>query len=70
MTEIYDGGWSGRGVVRRLPEILQYFGGAEGKVFGKNRPAAKRRKDAALILEAALQSLRAGTPDTSPAGLL
>lgn len=69
-TEIYDGGWGGRGVVRRLPEILEYFGGAQCKALGEKRLAAKRRKDAAEILEAVLQSLRADTPDISSARLL
>lgn len=63
-TEIGDGGWGGRGVVRRLPEILEYFGGPQGKALGEERLAAKRRKDALAILEAVMPALRAGPSGT------
>ena len=56
-TEVYDGGWGGRGVVHRLPEIMEYFGGAELRALGEKRLAAKRRRDAEVLLEAMLQSL-------------
>jgi phenylpyruvate tautomerase PptA (4-oxalocrotonate tautomerase family) len=62
-TEIFDGGWGGTGVVRRLPEIMEYFGGPDGPEFralGEQRLAAKRRKDVIAILEATLQIARGG----------
>jgi phenylpyruvate tautomerase PptA (4-oxalocrotonate tautomerase family) len=68
-TEVYDGGWGGRGVVRRLPEIMEYFGGAEFKELGEKRLATKRRKDAAVILEAVIQSLRDDRPVASSIGI-
>jgi hypothetical protein len=37
-TEIYDGVWGGRGVIRRLPEIMEYFGGADCKELGGESP--------------------------------
>jgi hypothetical protein len=64
-TEVYDGGWGGRGVVRRSPEIMEYFGGVELKAIDEKRLAVKRRKDAEVILEAILHSLRDYTQDTS-----
>jgi phenylpyruvate tautomerase PptA (4-oxalocrotonate tautomerase family) len=53
-TEVVDGGWGGQGVVR---QIMEYFGGAELRALGEKRRATKRRKDAAVILQAVLQAL-------------
>ncbi|WP_429809228.1 tautomerase family protein [Ensifer sp. B1-9] len=56
-TEIDDGCWGGRGAVRRLPEIMESFGGETFRTLGEKRLAHKRRRDAAKILEAAAQSI-------------
>lgn len=66
-TEVFDGGWGGRGVIRRLPALMEYFGGAELKALGEKRLATKRRRDAAGILEAILQCLSDGSSDASTA---
>ena len=61
-TEIFDGGWGGRGVVRRLPDIMEYFGGPQGPEFrarGEQRLAAKRRRDIITLLQDALQIAQA-----------
>lgn len=57
-TEIFDGGWGSRGVVRRLPDIMEYFGGAELRALGEKRLSAKRRREIVAILEAALELAR------------
>lgn len=51
-TEIPDGRWGGRGVIRRLPEFLAYALGPEAAEDGRHRLAARRR-DAALAVIAA-----------------
>lgn len=61
-TEIFDGGWGSRGVVRRLPDIMDYFGGAQARLVGKERLAAKRRRDVVAFLEAALDAARNADP--------
>ncbi len=52
--------WHGqpKGVVRRLPDIMEYFGGPAFRELGEKRLAAKRRRDTIAILEAALQCAR------------
>ncbi|RQR56464.1 Tautomerase enzyme [Burkholderia sp. Bp9140] len=57
-TEIDDGCWGSRGVVRRLPDIMDYFGGAPLRAVGERRLAIKRQADAIGILEAMLEALR------------
>lgn len=52
-TEIADGRWGGRGVIRRLPEFLSYVLGAEAAAAGALRLARRRRDEAIAILEAA-----------------
>lgn len=61
-TELSDGCWGSRGVVRRLPDIMEYFGGPEFRALGERRLAAKRRADATKMIEAISQSLRVGAP--------
>ncbi|RKP48150.1 tautomerase family protein [Trinickia fusca] len=61
-TELNDGCWGSRGVVRRLPDIMEYFGGPECRTLGERRLAAQRRADAAKMIEAISQSLRVGAP--------
>ncbi|VWC51262.1 tautomerase family protein [Burkholderia lata] len=57
-TEIDDGCWGSRGVVRRLPDIMEYFGGATPRALGEQRLAIKRRTDAIAALEAVLAAMR------------
>lgn len=58
-TEIDDGCWGSRGAVRRLPEIMENFGGMALRKLGETRLATKRRADAARIIETLLGSLDA-----------
>lgn len=62
-TEIYDGCWGGRGAVRRLPDIMESFGGETFRAVGEKRLVDKRRRDAARFLEAAAQSMLDGLPE-------
>jgi phenylpyruvate tautomerase PptA (4-oxalocrotonate tautomerase family) len=52
-TEVSDGCWGSRGGVRRLPDIMAYFGGAPLRALGERRLADKRRRDAQAIFAAA-----------------
>ena len=64
-TEIFDGGWGGRGVIRHLPDIMAYFGGAEADVFrreGEARLAEKRRGDLVAGLRTLLAALDVPVP--------
>jgi phenylpyruvate tautomerase PptA (4-oxalocrotonate tautomerase family) len=56
-TEIFDGGWGSRGVIRRLPEIMKFFD-PKLEAVGKQRLVNKRRKDVVAFLEAALEAAR------------
>lgn len=53
-TEIPDGRWGGRGVIRRLPEFLTYVLGEEAGQEGARNLAARRRRDALEIVRAAI----------------
>lgn len=57
-TEIDDGCWGSRGAVRRLPDIMDYFGGAALRTLGERRLAIKRQADAIGLLEAMLDAMR------------
>jgi len=57
-SEIPDGGWGSRGVIRRLPDIMEYFHGADGRETGVQRLAAKRRRDGAENLETLTTAVR------------
>ncbi|MCW7536948.1 Tautomerase enzyme [Aquabacterium sp. A7-Y] len=57
-TEVFDGGWGSRGVIRRLPDILELFGGPESRAIGIERLARKRRSDAISLLKEALSEVR------------
>ncbi|VWC55228.1 tautomerase family protein [Burkholderia lata] len=67
-TEIDDGCWGSRGVVRRLPDIMDYFGGAPLRALGEQRLAIKRRTDAIVALEALLAAMRETHQDVSRVG--
>ncbi|MBN3738418.1 MULTISPECIES: Tautomerase enzyme [Burkholderia] len=57
-TEIDDGCWGSRGTVRRLPDIMEYFGGATLRALGEQRLATKRRADAGRVVDAVRDSMR------------
>jgi phenylpyruvate tautomerase PptA (4-oxalocrotonate tautomerase family) len=56
-SEVFDGGWGSRGLIRRLPDIMAYFD-PELKAAGQERLANKRRRDVVAFLEAALDMAR------------
>ncbi|WP_175976759.1 tautomerase family protein [Burkholderia sp. BCC1047] len=56
-TEIDDGCWGSRGTVRRLPDIMEYFGGATLRALGEQRLAIKRRADASRVFDAVRDSM-------------
>jgi len=62
-TEIPDGGWSSRGAIQRLPDIMAYFGGEPMRESAIQRLKAKRRRDVIPILEAIVETVKreAGT---------
>ncbi|KFG96058.1 Tautomerase enzyme [Burkholderia paludis] len=64
-TEIDDGCWGSRGVVRRLPDIMDYFGGAPLRALGEQRLAIKRRTDALKLVDAVRNSLHETDPGAS-----
>lgn len=51
-TEIPDGRWGGRGVIRRLPEFLAFAVGGAAAADGARRLADRRRAEARAILDA------------------
>lgn len=55
-TEIPNGRWGGRGVIRGLPEFFAYLHGEEAQAEGARILAERRRQDAAAILDAAKQA--------------
>ena len=52
-TEVSDGCWGSHGGVRRLPDIMAYFGGAPLRALGAQRLADKRLRDAQAVFAAA-----------------
>jgi len=57
-TEIPDGQWGGRGVIRRLPDIQAYIAGEHERTVGEQRLAKRRRAKALALLEGALDATR------------
>jgi phenylpyruvate tautomerase PptA (4-oxalocrotonate tautomerase family) len=57
-TEIPDGQWGGRGVIRRLPDIQAYIAGEHERTVGEQRLAKRRRAKALALLEGALDAAR------------
>jgi len=55
-SEIEDGCWGSRGVIRRLPEIQAFIAGEDQRRVGEERLARRRRAKAREILEGALDS--------------
>lgn len=59
-TEVDDGCWGARGAVRRLPDIMESFGGATLRALGERRLVAKRRADAGRLVGALAVALAGG----------
>lgn len=60
-TEIPDGQWGSRGVIRPLPDIQAFIAGEHERNVGVERLARRRREKALAILEGALDATRKGT---------
>jgi phenylpyruvate tautomerase PptA (4-oxalocrotonate tautomerase family) len=60
-TEIPDGQWGSRGVIRPLPEIQAFIAGEHERKVGEERLAKRRRVKALELLEGALDAARKGT---------
>lgn len=56
-TEIPDGQWGSRGVIRRLPDIQAFIAGEPERTVGEERLARRRREKARKILEGALDTV-------------
>jgi phenylpyruvate tautomerase PptA (4-oxalocrotonate tautomerase family) len=59
-TEIPDGQWGSRGVLRPLPDIQAFIAGEAERVVGEQRLARRRREKALELLEGALDAARKG----------
>jgi phenylpyruvate tautomerase PptA (4-oxalocrotonate tautomerase family) len=57
-TEIPDGQWGGRGVIRQLPDIQAFIAGEHERKVGERRLAKRRRQKALALLEGALDAAR------------
>jgi len=57
-TEVPDGQWGGRGVIRRLPDIQAVIAGEHERKVGEERLARRRREKAQEVLEGALDAIR------------
>ena len=60
-TEIPDGQWGSRGVIRPLPDIQAFIAGEHERQVGVERLARRRRVKALALLEGALDAARKGT---------
>lgn len=65
-SEIPDGQWGSRGVIRRVPEIQAFIAGEHERKVGEARLARRRRAKAIELLEGALDAARR-TVDTDAA---
>jgi phenylpyruvate tautomerase PptA (4-oxalocrotonate tautomerase family) len=59
-TEIPDGQWGSRGVIRPLPDIQAFIAGEHERQVGVERLARRRRVKALALLEGALDAARNG----------
>lgn len=59
-TEIPDGQWGSRGVIRPLPDIQAFIAGEHERKVGEQRLARRRRVKALELLEGALDAARNG----------
>ncbi len=57
-NEVPDGRWGGRGVVRRLPDILANIVGESERPNAERKLADRRRKTAVDVLEAVVDAAR------------
>ncbi len=60
-TEIPDGEWGSRGVIRQLPDIQAAIAGEHERAVGVERLARRRRDKALHVLEGALDAVRKGS---------
>jgi phenylpyruvate tautomerase PptA (4-oxalocrotonate tautomerase family) len=63
-SEVPDGEWGGRGVIRRLPDVQAFIAGEPERKVGKERLARRRRDKAHAIFEGALDAVRLGAGKT------
>jgi phenylpyruvate tautomerase PptA (4-oxalocrotonate tautomerase family) len=59
-TEVPDGQWGGRGVIRRIPDIQAFIAGEHERTTGEERLARRRREKALAMLEGVLDATRKG----------
>jgi phenylpyruvate tautomerase PptA (4-oxalocrotonate tautomerase family) len=59
-TEVPDGQWGGRGVIRRIPDIQAFIAGEDERTIGEQRLARRRREKALAMLEGVLDAVRKG----------
>ncbi|MBX9645622.1 MAG: Tautomerase enzyme [Xanthobacteraceae bacterium] len=59
-TEVPDGQWGSRGVIRPLPDIQAFIAGEHERKVGEERLARRRRVKALELLEGALDAVRKG----------
>ena len=60
-SEIPDGQWGSRGVIRQLPDIQAFIAGEHERKIGQERLDRRRRVKALELLEGALDAARKGT---------
>jgi phenylpyruvate tautomerase PptA (4-oxalocrotonate tautomerase family) len=60
-TEIPDGQWGSRGVIRSLPDTQAFIAGEHERTVGVERLARRRRAKALQLLEGALDAARKGS---------
>ncbi|MGY4155575.1 phenylpyruvate tautomerase PptA (4-oxalocrotonate tautomerase family) [Bradyrhizobium sp. USDA 4461] len=59
-TEVPDGQWGSRGVIRPLPDIQAFIAGEQERKIGEERLARRRRVKALELLQGALDAARNG----------
>ena len=64
-SEIPDGQWGSRGVIRPLPDIQAFIAGEHERKVGEQRLARRRREKALALLEGALDAARQGAVQDS-----
>jgi phenylpyruvate tautomerase PptA (4-oxalocrotonate tautomerase family) len=62
-TEIPDGQWGSRGVIRPLPDIQAFIAGEHERQVGVDRLARRRRVKALEMMEGALDAARKGAAE-------
>jgi phenylpyruvate tautomerase PptA (4-oxalocrotonate tautomerase family) len=59
-TELPEGEWGSRGVIRPLADIQEFIAGEDEREIGEQRIARRHREKAVLLLKGALDAARAG----------